>query len=146
MFEATILGVIQGLTELLPVSSSGHLEIGSYLLDTETSDNLLFTIVVHAATALSTIIVFRKDILTLIRELFKFQRNESTDYVFKLVISMIPIGIVGVFFEEQIEGFFGGNILFVGSMLPHHEYTFLLLPTSKKKHTTGSVTFGKSIL
>lgn len=117
LLEAIILGIIQGLTEFLPVSSSGHLEIGGVLLNIHTSDGLLFTIVVHAATALSTIIVFRKDLVSLITEFFKFKWNESVDFVLKIFISMIPIGIVGVFFEEEVERLFTGNLMLVGSML-----------------------------
>jgi undecaprenyl-diphosphatase len=117
LLEAIILGIIQGLTEFLPVSSSGHLEIGSVLLDVQTTDNLMFSIVVHAATALSTIVVFRKDIAAIIQDVFKFQWNESVDFVLKIIISMIPIGIIGLLFEKQIESFFTGNLLLVGSML-----------------------------
>lgn len=115
--EALILGIIQGLTEFLPVSSSGHLEIGSVLLGVQTEDNLLFAVVVHAATALSTIVVFRKDIGELLVGLLQFQWNESWQFAFKIVISMIPVGIVGVFFEDQITSLFTGNLLLVGSML-----------------------------
>ncbi|MEQ8473147.1 MAG: undecaprenyl-diphosphate phosphatase [Marinoscillum sp.] len=115
--EALILGIIQGLTEFLPVSSSGHLEIGSVLLGVQSSENLLFAVVVHAATALSTIVVFRKDILEIIKGLVAFKWNESWDFALKIVISMIPVGIVGVFFEDQITALFTGNLLLVGSML-----------------------------
>lgn len=117
LLEAIILGIIQGLTEFLPVSSSGHLEIGAILLNAHTSDSLLFSVVVHAATALSTIIVFRKDILQLIKGLFEFKWNESVDFVLKIFISMIPIAIIGIFFEDKIESLFSGNLILVGSML-----------------------------
>ena len=117
ILEAIVLGIIQGLTEFLPVSSSGHIELGSYLLNVKTQDNLLFSIIVHGATALSTIIVFRKDILAIISGLLEFKWNEPTQFVVKIIISMIPVGIVGVFFEEQVESFFTGNIVFVASML-----------------------------
>ena len=115
--EALILGVIQGLTEFLPVSSSGHLEIGSVLLGVQASDNLLFAIVVHLATALATVLVFRKDIIQLITELFQFKWNESTQFLFKIAISMIPVFVVGVFFKDTVESFFTGNLVLVGSML-----------------------------
>ncbi len=117
--EALILGIVQGLTEFLPVSSSGHLEIGKHLLGIKATDNLNFTIVVHGATVLSTIVVFRKDIAKLITGLFAFQWNEETQYLFKIVVSMIPIGIVGVFFKDYVEELFNTDkiLLLVGFML-----------------------------
>lgn len=115
--QALILGLIQGLTEFLPVSSSGHLELGKHILGVEFTENLTFTVVVHGATVLSTIIVFWKTIIELIRDFFKFQWNDSTQYIFKIAISMIPVVIVGLFFKDQIESLFTGNILFVGLML-----------------------------
>jgi len=115
--EALILGIIQGLTEFLPVSSSGHLEIGSVLLGVKSEENLLFAVVVHAATALSTIIVFRKDIGEILVGLFPVAWNESWQFAVKIIVSMIPVGIVGVFFEDEIASFFTGNLLLVGSML-----------------------------
>ena len=116
-FEALILGIIQGLTEFLPVSSSGHLEIGSVLLKTESSDNLLFAIVVHLATALATIVVFKNDIVDILRDLLKFHWNDSTKFVVKICLSMIPVFVVGVFFKDQIESLFIGNLVLVGAML-----------------------------
>lgn len=115
--EAVILGIVQGLTEFLPVSSSGHIELGSYLLNVKNQDNLLFSIIVHGATALSTIVVFRKDIQEIFAGLMEFKWNDSTEFVAQIIISMIPVGIVGVFFEDQIEALFTGNIVFVASML-----------------------------
>ncbi|MEP5612395.1 MAG: undecaprenyl-diphosphate phosphatase [Cyclobacteriaceae bacterium] len=115
--EALILGIVQGLTEFLPVSSSGHLEIGSVLLKAQSSDNLLFAVTVHLATALATITVFAKDIVTLIRDVFKFQWNESTQFVVKIGISMIPVFLIGIFWKDEIEALFVGNIALVGSML-----------------------------
>jgi undecaprenyl-diphosphatase len=117
IIEALILGLIQGLTEFLPVSSSGHLEIGNVLLNVQASNNLMFSVVVHAATALSTIIVFRKDLLSIIKDIFKFQWNESVEFILKIGISMVPIFVIGMLFEDQIEGLFTGNLLLVGSML-----------------------------
>ncbi len=139
LLEAIILGIIQGLTEFLPVSSSGHIELGTAILGIKTSENLLFSVVVHAATALSTVIVFRKDILHIIQEILKFQWNESTKFVVKIVISMVPIGIVGVFFEDQVEALFGGNVLLVGSMLL--VTGSLLAFTYFQKSNVGSVGF-----
>ncbi len=115
--EALILGIIQGLTEFLPVSSSGHLELGKHILGVEYSENLTFTVVVHGATVLSTIIIFWKTIVELIRDVFKFKWNESTQYITKIIISMIPVVIVGLLFKDQVEGLFTGNILLVGCML-----------------------------
>lgn len=115
--EALILGVVQGLTEFLPVSSSGHLEIGSVLLGINTSENLLFAVIVHAATALSTILVFRKDLAELFTGLLEFRWNDSWKFAVLIIISMIPVGIVGLFFEEEISSLFIGNLLLVGSML-----------------------------
>lgn len=115
--EAIILGLIQGLTEFLPVSSSGHLELGKAILGVEAKESLIFTVVVHGATVLSTIVVFYKDILELFKGLFKFKWNEETHYIFKIFISMIPVGVAAVFFADEIESFFTGNILLVGSML-----------------------------
>lgn len=126
-FEAVLLGLIQGLTEFLPVSSSGHLEIGKVLLGVETTDDLLFTTMVHAATVLSTIVVFRKQIWDLLKGFFcglKGLRvdkgvlvcNEQTDYLLKMVVSMIPVFVVGVFFKDQVESLFG-SITVVGVAL-----------------------------
>lgn len=117
-FEALILGLIQGLTEFLPVSSSGHIEIGKTLFGIEGEDNLYFSVLVHGATVLSTIIVFRKDIAEILSGLFQFKHNQETSYVFKIVVSMIPVAIVGLFFKDFVEGFYSGNnIAFVGAML-----------------------------
>jgi len=115
--EALILGIIQGLTEFLPVSSSGHLELGKHILGVEYTENLTFTVIVHGATVLSTIIVFWKTIVELFKELFKFKWNESTRYIAKIALSMVPVLIVGLFFKDEVEGLFTGNILFVGIML-----------------------------
>ncbi len=116
-FEALLLGIVQGLTEFLPVSSSGHLELGKVLLGVDAEKSLIFTVVVHGATVLSTLVVFHKDILILLKGLFQFQWNEETSYLFKIVVSMIPVLILGFFFAEEIQQFFTGNTTFVGSML-----------------------------
>ena len=131
-FEAVILGLLQGLTEFLPVSSSGHLEIGKELLGVETTDDLLFTTMVHAATVLSTLVVFRKQIWAILRGFFTglkdwrivagadgkkaLQCNDETDYLLKICVSMIPILIVGVFFKDAVENLFG-SIMVVGVAL-----------------------------
>ena len=115
-YEAIILGIVQGLTEFLPISSSGHLEIASYILKTNPSENLMFTVVVHIATAISIIYVFRKDINEIIKGLIQFKK-EQVDFVLKILISSVPVGVVGVLFEKEVESFFTGNIVLVGSML-----------------------------
>jgi undecaprenyl-diphosphatase len=116
--EALVLGLIQGLTEYLPVSSSAHLEIGKYLFDIKGEENLYFSILVHGATVLSTIIVFRKQILKLLQGLFEFKYNEETQYIFKICLSIIPILIVGIFFKDEVKILFSGdNLAFIGAML-----------------------------
>lgn len=118
-WEALILGIIQGLTEFLPVSSSGHLELGKALFGDNSvpEESLLFTVVVHAATALSTIVVFRKDILFILKGLFQFKWNEQTEFSLKIIISMVPAAIIGVLFDKQIEALFTRQVLLVGGML-----------------------------
>jgi len=116
--EALILGLIQGLTEFLPVSSSGHLELGKAILGTDVQDSLRFTVVVHGATVLSTIFVFNKDLWQLLKGLFAFRWNDETKYIFRILISMLPVALIGVFFKDEVKEFFsGGNVVFVGSML-----------------------------
>ena len=115
--EALILGIVQGLTEFLPVSSSGHLELGKVILGVSAERSLIFTVVVHGATVMSTIVVFYKDIQNLLRGLFRFQWNEETKYITKLLFSMIPVLFIGLYFSEEVEAFFSGDLVFVGSML-----------------------------
>ena len=115
--EAFILGMIQGLTEYLPVSSSGHLAIGSALFGIQGEDNLTFTIVVHIATVLSTLFILWKEVGWIFRGLFKFEMNDETKYVINILISMIPIGIVGLFFKDKVEEIFGSGLFIVGLML-----------------------------
>ena len=115
--EALILGIIQGLTEFLPVSSSGHLEIGKEILNVKAEENMLFTLVVHGATVLSTLVVLRKDIIGLFSGAFKFKNNPETHYILKLIVSMIPVVIIGLLFKDEIEGLFNQNLFFVGLML-----------------------------
>ena len=116
-FEAFVLGLIQGLTEYLPVSSSGHLAIGSALFGIEAEENLTFTVAVHVATVLSTLVILWKEIDWIFRGLFKFEMNAETKYVINILISMIPIGIVGIFFKDYVEEIFGSGLLIVGCML-----------------------------
>lgn len=117
-FEALLLGIIQGLTEYLPVSSSGHLAIGQALFGMENGeDNLMFTVAVHVATVLSTLVVLWSEIDWILKGLFKFEMNAETKYVLNIVVSMIPVGIVGLFFKDQIEEIFGSGLLVVGCCL-----------------------------
>lgn len=116
--QALILGIIQGLTEYLPVSSSGHLAIGQALFGMDDgADNLTFTVAVHVATVLSTLVVLWSEIDWILRGLFKCKLNDETKYVFNILVSMIPVGIVGVFFKDQVESIFGAGLLVVGCCL-----------------------------
>jgi undecaprenyl-diphosphatase len=117
--RAALLGIIQGLTEFLPVSSSGHLELAKFFLgDTSTAeDSLLMTIVLHAATALSTLVVFRKDVIEILRGLFQFKNNEAFQFSLKIVVSMIPAAFIGLFFADEIEQLFAQRIPLVAAML-----------------------------
>lgn len=145
IIEAIILGVVQGLTEFLPVSSSGHLEIAKELLNvSEQEQNLLMTVVLHAATALSTIVIFRRDIIQIIAGLFQFKWNEEAQFSVKIILSMIPAAIVGLFFEDEIESLFGGQIVLVGSMLLLTG--LLLFLADKAKKTDKKVSILNAIL
>ena len=127
-FEAILLGLLQGLTEFLPVSSSGHLQIGKELLGIDVGEDLMFEVVVHAATVLSTIVVFRRQIWGLLKSLFvkdglfrsiahPSRFNDGTDYVLKICVSMIPVFIVGMFFKDAVESVFGSSIYVVAGAL-----------------------------
>jgi len=146
IIDAIILGIVQGLTEFLPVSSSGHLELGKAILGDNSipEESLLFTVVLHFATALSTIVVFRKDILDIIKGIFAFKWNDDLQFVSKIALSMIPAVIVGLFFEEQLEQLFGGNILLVGCMLI--VTAALLYFADKAKDTSKPVTFKNAFI
>ena len=115
--EALILGILQGLTEYLPVSSSGHLAIASHFFGIEAEESLMFTVAVHVATVLSTLVMLWKEIDWILKGLFKWQINDETKYVFNILISMIPVGIVGLFFKDKVEEAFGSGLLVVGAML-----------------------------
>lgn len=116
-FEALILGIVQGLTEYLPVSSSGHLTIGANLFGLSGEENLAFTVAVHVATVLSTVVILWKEIVWLFKDLFQFKWNEGTKYAVNIIISMIPVGIVGICFKDQVEEIFGSGLLIVGICL-----------------------------
>ncbi len=115
--EALVLGLVQGFTEYLPVSSSGHLTIGAALFGINGADNLTFTIMVHVATVLSTLVILWREIDWILKGLFKFQMNDETKYALNILVSMIPVGIVGVFFKDKVETVFGSGLLIVGIML-----------------------------
>ena len=146
IIDAIILGIIQGLTEFLPVSSSGHLELGKAILGDNSvpKESLLFTVVLHFATALSTIVIFRKDILLIIKGILKFEWNEDLQFVSKIALSMLPAVIVGVFFEKELEQLFNGNILLVGCMLI--VTAVLLYMADKAKDTQKKVTFSNAFV
>ncbi|MCH1400915.1 MAG: undecaprenyl-diphosphate phosphatase [Schleiferiaceae bacterium] len=137
--QAMILGLIQGITEFLPVSSSGHLEIGKHLFDLNMSggESLTFDVVVHAGTALSTIVVFRKDIGRLIAGLLEFKWNDETKFTSYIIVSMIPAAFIGLAFEDQIASLFEGQLLLVGAMLVLTG--ILLFLADRSKETTKSV-------
>lgn len=118
ILRAILLGVVQGLTEFLPVSSSGHIELGKALFGEEGAETpLLFTILVHGATALSTVVVFRHTIVSILRGAFRSVRDENFQYLLKIGVSMVPVGLIGVLLESRIEALFQGRLVLVGSML-----------------------------
>lgn len=144
LLEAIILGIIQGLTEFLPVSSSGHLELGKAILGIATTEDVTFTVVVHGATVLSTIVIFWRDILDLFRGLFTSSWNESKRYIAMLILSSFPVIIVGLFFRDEVESLFNGNVLLVGCMLL---LTGALLSfTHYSPKAGGPVTFKKALI
>ena len=116
--QALILGIVQGLTEYLPVSSSGHLAIGQELFGLDDGEGkLAFTVLLHIATVLSTVVILWKDIVWIFKDLFKFKWNEGTKYAVNILISMIPVGIVGLFFKDKVEEVFGSGLTIVGICL-----------------------------
>ena len=136
LFEAVLLGVIQGLTEFLPVSSSGHLELMKFFFEGQlnSKESLEFTVVLHFATALSTIVVFRKEVVAILKGLFQFKWNEETKFSLKILISMIPAVVLGLMFEHQLSSLFTGQTVLVGFMLI---VTALLLLLADKAKNTG---------
>ena len=146
ILDAILLGIIQGLTEFLPVSSSGHLELGKAILgdDSVPEESLLFTVVLHAATALSTLVVFRKEVFQIVKGLFQFRRNEESIFSAKIVISMIPAVFMGFFFEKQLSQLFGENIQLVGFMLLIT--ALLLLLADRAKDSSQRVTSGNAFI
>lgn len=147
-FQALILGLVQGLTEFLPVSSSGHLAIGRELLGVGPSEDLVFEVAVHTATVLATVLVFRKQIWGLLRDLFKFRYNDGTDYILKICVSMIPVFIVGVFFKDQVEGLFS-SLVVVGVALLVTALLLLLsdhVNPAKPSVARGGVSWGQALI
>ena len=115
--EALIMGLVQGLSEYLPISSSGHLEIASAILGVDGEENLTFAVVVHAATVMSTIVVLWPEVADLFKGFFSFKWNEQTKYISKIIVSMIPVAIVGLLFKKQVEALFGDGLMLVGCCL-----------------------------
>mgnify|MGYP003386979554 FL=1 len=146
IIESIVLGIIQGFTEFLPVSSSGHLELAKVILgDTSVpEESLTFTVVLHFATALSTLVIFRKEVLEIFRGLFQLKWNEEAKFSLKIILSMIPAVFVGLLFEEQLAVFFSGSLLLVGLMLLLT--AVLLLLADKAKSTNKKVSFSNAIL
>ena len=146
IIDAIILGIIQGLTEFLPVSSSGHIEIGQALLGMESlkENEQLLSVVLHAATALSTIVVFRKDIGTILKGLLQAKWNEEWSFSMKIVLSMIPAAIVGLFFDDALEILFEGQLKLVGGMLLLTG--ILLFLADRAKNTNKAVSFPNALV
>lgn len=146
IFQSIILGIVQGLTEFLPVSSSGHIELGKVLLGIDANDfiGIEYTILVHVATALASVIVFYKDILAIIEGLLEFRNNFALNYAGKLILSSIPVVIIGLLFEKQLDALFSGNIVLVGGMLL---VTALLLFLTTRVQSEGKVIgYGNAIV
>lgn len=146
IIDSIILGIIQGLTEFLPVSSSGHLELGKAILGDESipKESLLFTVVLHFATALSTIVVFRKDIWSLLKGILKFQWNDDLQFASKIAVSMLPAAIIGYTYEAELAELFGGSIKLVGFMLILT--ALLLYLADKAKDTKKNISFKNAIV
>ncbi len=146
ILRAIILGIVQGLTEFLPVSSSGHLEIAKYIMQDQSiaEQSMLMTVILHFATALSTIVIFRKEIMEIFRGLLQFEQNESFVFSLKIILSMIPAALVGLLFEDQIEALFDQNLLLVGLMLI--VTGILLFLADRAKDTSKSVSYTNALL
>lgn len=142
--EAIVLGIVQGLTEFLPVSSSGHLELAKSIFGDINNDGMLMTVVLHFATALSTLVIFRKEVLEIIKGIFLFSWNQETFFSIKIILSMIPAVFVGLYFDETIELLFNGNLVFVGLMLLLTG--ILLFLADRAKNTNREVSFKHALI
>jgi undecaprenyl-diphosphatase len=139
-FEAIVLGLIQGLTEFLPVSSSGHLELGKYLFGINPEANFYFSVAVHGATVLSTLVVLWPEITSLFKGFFRFSLNDETKYVFKILISMIPVGIAGLFLKEIVDTYFTGNMISLGiQFIISALFLFMTLIIKPKERPIGYI-------
>ncbi|MDO5655503.1 MAG: undecaprenyl-diphosphatase UppP [Flavobacteriaceae bacterium] len=144
IIDAILIGIVQGLTEFLPVSSSGHIEIAETILGANQEESMMMTIVLHFATALSTVVVYFKDIVQIFKGLFQFKKNEETMFAGKIILSMIPAALVGYFLEDWLEKLFDGQILLVGCMLIIT--AILLYFADKAKHTDKDVSFKDALI
>lgn len=139
LFEAIIMGIVQGLTEFLPVSSSGHLEIAGAILGVDTEQNLAFTTVVHGGTVLSTIVVFWKYIGRLLSGFFRFKASPEMRFCVNLLVSCLPILFVGVMFKDEVEALFSGNLLLVGCMLLVTAALLTFAQKAKPRHRSMTI-------
>jgi len=146
LLKALILGIVQGLTEFLPVSSSGHLELAKWIMqdDSLAAESMLMTVTLHAATALATLVVFRKDVLEIITDLFKFKWNDGTKFAALIIVSMVPAAIVGVLFDDLLEQLFDKQIVLVACMLILTG--LLLFLADRAKNTNKNVSFKDSAI
>jgi len=142
LLKALVLGIVQGLTEFLPVSSSGHLELAKWIMqdDSLAAESMLMTVTLHAATALATLVVFRKDVLEIITDLFKFEWNDGTKFAALIIISMVPAAIVGVLFDDLLEELFDRQIVLVACMLILTGLLLFLADRAKNTHKDVSFT------
>ena len=146
IIRSIVLGIIQGLTEFLPVSSSGHLELAKFFLgdDSLAEESLTMTVALHFGTALSTLVIFRKEVAEILRGLFQFKWNEELQFSLKIILSMIPAALIGIVFEEQIEQLFDQQILLVSAMLV--VTGLLLFLADRAKNTDRTVSFNNAFI
>jgi len=145
-WEALLLGLVQGLTEFLPVSSSGHLELGKVILNAEAESDITFTVVVHGATLLSTVVVFASEIWKILAGAIKFRWNDEMRYVMMIGVSMIPVALVGLFLQDFVESFFSGNLTFVGAMLLLTSVFLTISWIMRKRSSEKPLTFASAFI